>query len=257
VHALILSSHPLADRGAHKVDLLSGLVESDIDVTVLYAGTRLRDYTRELRRRSLSDVRRIALGRSSKSDGSGGGAQGLGGAARELGVRVVSFPTLRAPEALRFVGDLEPDVVLNLSALFVPPAFLEGAQDRTIGAHYAELPRLRGGDTVRWSILLDVPLLVSHQVLTNELDMGDVVARRAVEIERGDDIAAVRRKCQRASVDGHLEVAAAMGAGTLVRQPQDRAAGSTFFRMGSFLRARVDELLREGRYSHYGSGASR
>jgi hypothetical protein len=27
--------------------------------------------------------------------------------------------------------------------------------------------------------------------------------------------------------------------------------------MGSFLRARVDELLREGRYSHYSSGAPR
>ena len=254
MRALILSSHPLADRGAHKVDVLAGLLEREIGVTVLYAGTRLRDYTGELRRRTPSDVRKIALRRASSNDDvSRPGGRGLRNTARDLGVHVVSFPTLRDSRALRFVSDFEPDVVLNLSALFIPSTFLDVARSPVVGAHYAELPRLRGGDTIRWSILLDASLLVSHQVLTNELDMGDVVGRQAIDVARGDDTETLRRKCQRASVAGHLAVVEGIRAGTLVRQPQDRSDGSTFFRMGKFLRARVDELLRVERYSHYSS----
>jgi methionyl-tRNA formyltransferase len=249
-----MSSHPLADRAEHKGALLDGLLARGVGVTILYAGTRVRDYAHELRRRSLSDVRRIATRRSSpdpRPDAKRPEGRGLRAAARELGIDVRSFPTLGDPQALRFVSELNADVTLNLSALYVPPAFLEIAGRRVIGAHYAELPRLRGGDTVRWSILLDVPLAVSFQVLGDAYDMGDIVGRQAVDVARGYDVTAVRRACQRASVAGYLAVVDRFASGTLVREPQVRRDGSTFFRMGTFLRARVDALLRSGRYSHY------
>jgi methionyl-tRNA formyltransferase len=252
VRALILSSHPLADWGVHKAELLAGLVEREIEVTVLYGGTRLRDYTRELRRRAPTDVRKLAQGRASSRSGTGADSgTDLQKAAQELGVRVLDFPTLQESRALRFVSEFEPDIVLNLSALYIPPAFLDATDKRVVGAHYAELPRLRGSDTIRWSILLDVPLHVSHQVLTSEFDMGDVVGRTVVDVERGDDVAGLRRKCQRASVTGYLDVVESVRAGTLERRPQQRSDGSTFFRMGTFLRAHVDRLLSRGHYSHY------
>lgn len=256
MRALILSSHPRADRAAHKADVLMGLVEREIDATVLYGGTRLRDYTGELRRRSPADVLKIVRRRSvPRSEGAGGDGGALRAAARELGVRIVSFPTLDDESALVFVRELQPHITLNMSALYIPPAFLEAAGNRVVGAHYAELPRIRGGDTIRWSILLDVPLCVSHQLLTGEFDMGDVVGGQPVEVARGDDLATLRRRCQQASVAGYFVVVEGIRSGTLERRRQRRSDGSTFFRMGSFLRAHVDELLRAGRYSHYSTPA--
>jgi hypothetical protein len=256
VRTLILSSHPLADRGTHKAELLARLVECESDVIVLYSGTRLRDYTRELRRRAPADLRKLSQRRGLSTTGTGaGGVRDLRKAAEELGVRVVAFPTLHDAQALRFVSEFEPDVALNLSALYIPKAFLDATRNRVVGAHYAELPRLRGGDTIRWSILLDVPLHVSHQVLTSELDMGDVVGCHAVHVERGDDVATLRRKCQEASVTGYLKVVEGVRAGALERRPQRRSDGSTFFRMGTFLRAHVDRLLYQRAYSHYSSRA--
>jgi methionyl-tRNA formyltransferase len=244
----------LADRGTHKAEVLAGLVEREIEVTVLYGGTRLRDYVRELRRRTPADVRKLAQRRASPRSGSSTrGGSGLRKAAQELGVRVVSFPILHSPQALRFVSEFEADVALNLSALYIPPAFLNATRNRVVGAHYAGLPRLRGSDTIRWSILLDVPLHVSYQVLTREFDMGDVVGHQAVDVARADDIGSLRRRCQQRSVTGYLEVVEGVRAATLERRPQRRTDGSTFFRMGTFLRAHVDGLLSRGDYSHYSS----
>jgi methionyl-tRNA formyltransferase len=256
MRTLILSSHPLADRAAHKGDLLAGLVERGIDVVVLYGGTRPRDYTRELRRRAPEDLRKLARRKVQRAtETSGGHGRDLRKAAEELGVRVVAFPTLHDSRALQFVREFEPELAFNLSALYIPSVFLDATQNRVVGAHYAELPRLRGADTIRWSILLDVPLHVSHQVLTSEFDMGDIVGREIVDVAWGDDVATLRRKCQAVSVTGYLEVVERLRARKLERRPQQRGEGSTFFRMGTFLRAHVDRLLSRGAYSHYGSQA--
>jgi methionyl-tRNA formyltransferase len=254
VNVILLSSHPLADHHPHKGELLNALVKRGDDVAVLYAGTRLRDYTGELRRRRPSDVFKVVHQRRSPSNRiPSDDRRALGRVAQDLHVQVSAFPTLEDPRALHRLVELKPDVVLNLSALYIPQRFLLAAESPVVGAHYAALPRLRGGDTIRWSILLDAPLCVSHQVLTAELDMGDVVGWSPVEVELGDDITTLRRKCQVTSVAGYLDVVERLERKSLVRHPQRASGGSTFFRMGAFLRARVDKILRTGSYTHYGS----
>jgi methionyl-tRNA formyltransferase len=165
-------------------------------------------------------------------------------------VPIFSFPTLADPRTISFFRQFEPHLVHNVSALFVPKSLLEVTGGRVVGAHYADLPRLRGRDTIRWSILLGHPLRVTHMLLAPALDAGDVVCREDVDVVRGDDISTLRRKCQAKSAGGHLTVAAAVAEHRLEPSPQDLSAGSTFYEMGDFLRAKVDELLLTHRYSH-------
>jgi methionyl-tRNA formyltransferase len=120
-----------------------------------------------------------------------------------------------------------------------------------VGAHYADLPRIRGGDTVRWSVLLDHPLAVTHLFLAPALDMGDIVARTPVPVEKGDSIEDLRRKCRRACERGHLRVIDSIVDGTLEASPQRLEDGSTFYRMGRYLREKADRALADRAYSHY------
>jgi hypothetical protein len=83
--------------------------------------------------------------------------------------------------------------------------------------------------------------------------MGDVVGWSPVEVELGDDIATLRRKCQGTSIAGYLDVVERLEKRSLVRHPQGASDGSTFFRMGAFLRALVDKILSSGSYTHYSS----
>jgi hypothetical protein len=250
----VLSSYPLVDRFAHKELVLRGLVDRGLEVQLVYGGTALRDYVREARRRKpLLELRgRLRARRIAPSAAPAyPRAEKLRDVAGELGVPVLSFRRLNDPECLGALGAFAPDLVHNLSSLYIPDALLDAAGYRVLGAHYADLPRLRGVDTVRWTILIDHPLLVSHQLLSSEFDMGDVVLRTPVAVRRGDGIGAVRRACQAAAAVGHLVVAEQVADGRLERTPQRRADGTTFFQMGAYLRARVDELLRDCRYSHY------
>jgi folate-dependent phosphoribosylglycinamide formyltransferase PurN len=258
MRAIVLSSYPLVDRFAHKERVLRDLCDRGIETYLLYAGTAPADYVREARRRRpLLELRgRLSMaGRSQRGPSEGGPrARKLAHVARDLGIRVVEVRALGDAECLRTVSTFHPDVLFNLSALYVPKVFLDAADHRVVGGHYADLPRLRGTDTVRWTILLDHPMVVSHQVLTAEFDMGDIVRRTPVEVRRGDDIATIRRRCRTAAAEGCLAVADALASGELLHERQRREDGTTFFRMGTYLRKRVDEILLLGRYTHVAPG---
>jgi methionyl-tRNA formyltransferase len=254
---IVLSSHPLADRLSYKADVLRGLVERGCEVVLLYAGTGAGAYWRELRRRNPAEVARRAGRLLGRKRGAGPAQRApLREVARTIGVRVETVPALSAPSCLALVERLRPVLVHNLSSLYVPGAFLDASGHRVVGAHYAELPRLRGGDTIRWSILLGAPLMVTHFLLRRELDLGDILRWTPVPVERGDDVDRLRRKCQEASAAGHLAVAEAALAGTLEPVPQREEEGSMFFRMGAVLRGEVDTILAEGRYPLYAGDAA-
>ena len=226
----------------------TGLVERGADVVLIYAGSDFTAYWNEFRRRSPTDITlRIRSLWGSRGDSKTGLPQIklLRDTTARLGVRVETFKSLLEPRCLRLVETMRPDVVHNLSTLFVPERFLAACEHRVVGAHYAELPRLRGSHTVRWSVLLDVPLTVTHLFLCAELDLGDVLHRTPVPVERGDDVMRLRAKCQAASANGHLAVADAILAGTLVPEQQRKQDGSMFFRMGAYLRQEVDTIMRE------------
>jgi len=230
-------------------------MQMGVEVVVVYAGTRFSDYYREIRRRGYRDLPRSSSGGQDNSVDAAGATEGrwmtLKRQALESNVQVHSFPTLEAPQCLSFFERYSPDIVHNVSGLFVPRSLLEVTGGRVVGGHYADLPRLRGRDTIRWSILLDHPLRVTHMLLAPVMDTGDVIRHSSIDVSKGDDIPSLRRKCQRKSAEGHLAIAEDVAEGRLDPVPQDLSAGSTFYQMGRFLRAKVDELLSEQRYSHF------
>ena len=256
----ILSSLPWLDRHSYKNFFLEELAKKPwvqrSDVVLVYGRTKLSDYIQEARRfgitdglkklRSLSGPKgpRLAVSQVRK-------AKRLTALARELGIAVRCFDRLGTSECLSFLKAFLPDVICNLSGQYVPSRVLAIPRHGVFSGHYSLLPELRGGDTVRWSILLDRPLFVCHMVLAPEMDMGDILKAKRVPVIKGDRLEDIYYRCQMTSAMGHLHLLDELEGGHITRVSQRKEQGSLFYRMGRHLKSKVDQALRENRYSHY------
>ncbi|NIM96733.1 MAG: hypothetical protein GTO24_01220, partial [candidate division Zixibacteria bacterium] len=171
--------------------------------------------------------------------------------AKQNQIPVRYFSKLADMDCLEFMRSCEPDVIINLSGVYVPRELLSLPKLGVLSGHYGFLPVLRGGDTIRWTIWLDLPMVVSHMFLAPELDMGDILRTSPIPVTRGDTIACIRKKCQMAVVEGHLEILDSIARGSLKRRVQRKAEGSVFFMMGRHLRKQVDKKLELGLYENY------
>lgn len=251
----VLSAFPLVDRHRYKHAILDGLAarsQSVQDVALVYGYSGLRPLVGVARRTySLKGgLRRVrnAAGDASEEASPGGP---VGDRARDHGFTVARFDRYQDPACVDFLRSFGTDVAVNLSGMYVPRVILHLPTFGVVGGHYATLPEIRGADTIRWAVLRDRPVAVSHQLLAEEYDMGDVVRREPVRVRRGDSIDDIRASCQAVHAAGCLAVVDELATGTLSREPQEPGAGSYFRPMGSRLCAKVDRLLGEQRYSHY------
>jgi hypothetical protein len=262
VKVLVLASLPLAERHPTKAAFLEGVAaaRSSAEVVLAFDNISPASYLRAVQREGGVDsaVRKAKLlGRSlgpvSDSINNRTGDR-LDRVALGLGFRVHYFSDFRARRMQALVSEFGADIAFNLSVSYVPPFILDGCGLGVVGAHYGDLPRFRGGDTVRWTILQQAPLVVSTMLLRAQLDTGPVLTRCRIPVERGDDVARLRTKCQVAASAERLRVFERAREGVLQPDEQDLSQGSTFFKMGSHLRARVDSLLSKGEYVHYEPG---
>lgn len=104
--------------------------------------------------------------------------------ALELGVDVFQFARVRAPEGVKCMRALAPDLVvtaafgqiLSEELLHIPPM-------GTINVHASLLPRHRGAAPINWSILMGETVTGVTTMLTEKgLDTGDMLLARELEI---------------------------------------------------------------------------
>jgi hypothetical protein len=263
VKVAMLSSFPLVDNHRYKRQFLRGITERGHqidDVVLVFSHTRPGDYLREARNRFgfADSVRMFRRNRAADPPSANGGpapadddGANLGALAERAGIEVRRYERFAADDCVRFLQDFRPDVVHNFSGMYIPQPVLASARVGVVSGHYGLLPQVRGADTVRWSILLDIPQAVSHMFLSPQLDMGDILATTRVPVARGDDLATIRRGCQRLNGAIQLELLDRILDGGVTGTPQRREQGTYFYPMGKPLRAKVDCILLEERYAYY------
>jgi methionyl-tRNA formyltransferase len=259
VRIVILSSFPLLDRHGYKkrflVELLKKSYTTPSDVALIYGKSRWRDYLNEARsfgwKETAAKLQALRAPAKAPSAAASTPEGSLGDLARASGVRVAIVDALKSRSCLSFLRSFSPEVIVNLSGAFVPAEVLTASPNGVLSGHYGTLPLLRGTDVVRWGIYLNLPIEVSHMVLAPELDMGNVIGIRRVSVSRGDTFRDIYRKCQDVSAEGHLRALDAIHAGSVTRTPQNKDEGGLFYRMGEFLRVKVDQRLARLEYGHY------
>jgi methionyl-tRNA formyltransferase len=81
--------------------------------------------------------------------------------------------------------------------------------------------------------------------------MGPILFTKKVEVKKGDTIFDIRKKCQEKSKEGHIQALKLYFQNEINFKEQKLNDGRTYYRMGKHLTKMVDNILIEGRYSHY------
>jgi methionyl-tRNA formyltransferase len=153
----------------------------------------------------------------------------LGPLARAAGLDYLGFRKVSEPAVEAFLEARAPDLlwVIGLSQL-VPDRLINLARGGGIGFHPTMLPEGRGRAPVAWTILKQARAAVSLFYLTEEADAGDLIFQREVRVEPEDYSEDLIARTNEVLYDAVLELAPALKAGRLPRQPQDHTKATHY-----------------------------
>jgi methionyl-tRNA formyltransferase len=145
-------------------------------------------------------------------------------AAHQLGVRVVSLPTLRGPAAEEALAALGADLAVMAYVLqFAPQAFVNVPKHGTIQYHPSLLPKYRGPSSINWPLIKgdrETGLTIFRP--TDGLDEGPIVLQKTVEIGPDDTLGTVYfDRLFPMGVAALLEAADLVASGRSCERPQD------------------------------------
>lgn len=145
--------------------------------------------------------------------------------ALEQDIPVFQPEKLRDGEAMRTVGELDPDlIVVAAYGRILPDEMLAYPRLGCVNVHSSLLPKFRGAAPINWAILAgekETGVTIMH--MAHELDAGDIILQRATPI--GPDETAEELYARLAEMGGALAVEAvrALETGAASRTPQDGA----------------------------------
>lgn len=131
----------------------------------------------------------------------------------------------------RISGSAELEQLINLEAdlivtaaygQFIPSRLLEGPTFGAINVHASLLPKYRGGAPIHYAIWKgEQETGISIMYMIKKMDAGDVLAQKAIPIEKTDDVGSMFEKLAILGRDLLLEILPDFFAKKLVAIPQD------------------------------------
>ena len=139
------------------------------------------------------------------------------------GLPVFQPSTLRDAAALDAVRGLSPDlVVVAAYGKILPEALLQIPAYGCINVHSSLLPAYRGAAPINWAILNgETRTGVTIMYMAKELDAGDIILQKSVEIAPDEDAQALTARLAELGAAALLKAVAAFEAGGAPRFAQD------------------------------------
>jgi methionyl-tRNA formyltransferase len=255
---IILSCFPLLDNHYYKNMILEGLInEKPDELLIVYSHVHLKDYYNEFKKRIkdfkvlvMARVFRVSRNNISKTKRK---TWKLKNIAKQNNIQVLYYKRFADRDCVECMKIFQPDIIHNLSGTYIPKKILDIPKVGVVSGHYALLPDIRGGDSIRWSILLDVPIFVTHMLLDKELDMGDILRKKKIKIDINDDLEQIKEKCQLENSKGHLELYGKFSRQEKYDQTKQKSEqGHVYYRMGKYMRDKIDLKLKNGGYLYAG-----
>jgi methionyl-tRNA formyltransferase len=252
---VIVSRYPNVDTPSWKSELAGRLRDWGADLVIVYSRATLRDQAEAGLHEFGTGVLREYL--RSRRDSNGFAApRTLVDWAKENGVPIHRFRSLREPEVVNRVRALRADVLVLAGADLLPAPLSASARLGALNAHYGLLPRYRGMNVAEWSVFHDDPVGVSVHKVDAGIDTGDIVERAIVGVDERDSLAGIRRKQQDLASTLLFKAVTDLADGTAEAWPQPHAEGRQFYRMHPLLRRSVEWKLRSGAYRWAGLAPS-
>lgn len=145
--------------------------------------------------------------------------------ARERGLRVLQPAKLRSEEILHVLRDLAPDVIVTVAyGKIIPKEILDLPPLGAINLHPSWLPKFRGASPIQAAIregLRETGVTIMYQSM--ELDAGDIILQRKVEIAPDDTAQTLEGKLSQAGAEALVEALRLIAEGRAPRTQQDPA----------------------------------
>jgi methionyl-tRNA formyltransferase len=163
--------------------------------------------------------------------------------------RVLVGDAFCGPEGLRILGELELDYIICVHfPRPVPDEVLRTAGVGVLNLHPALLPHNRGWHCPSWAILEGTPYGATLHFITEQLDAGDVIHQRELEVAPGDTADSLYARAKHLELDVFREAFPSLLTGAPPRRPQDISSG-TFHRRSELLGPDVREIQADRRTS--------
>ena len=159
--------------------------------------------------------------------------------------RVLIGDAVCGPDGLRTLGELELDYVICVHfPRPIPDEVLGIAGVGVLNLHPALLPHNRGWHCPSWAILEGTPYGATLHFITQQLDAGDVVHQRQLEVAPDDTADSLYARAKRLELDVFREAFPSLLTGAPPRRPQDIRSG-TFHRRSELLSPDIREIPAE------------
>jgi methionyl-tRNA formyltransferase len=141
--------------------------------------------------------------------------------------RVFDARSLEDGKALDRIRELDPDI--GISVLFdyiLRPPFLDLFDESVINLHPGYLPYNRGQYPNVWSIVEGTPAGTTLHYIDPEIDTGDIIARKGVNVEPIDTGQTLHTKLEQASFELFKDAWPAISSGSVSRVEQEKEEGT-------------------------------
>lgn len=144
--------------------------------------------------------------------------------------KIFDGSSLRDEETIEAVQNLEPDI--GVSVLFgyiLRPVFLDLFPKGAFNLHPAYLPYNRGAYPNVWSIVDETPAGVTFHRIDEDVDTGDILSQRRVEVRPADTGRSLYRRLEQAGLELFRSTWPRLMAGEIEGVSQDEEAGTKHY----------------------------
>ncbi|KRO09764.1 methionyl-tRNA formyltransferase [Paucilactobacillus hokkaidonensis] len=140
-------------------------------------------------------------------------------------IEVLQPEKINHSEEMQRVIDLQPDLIVTAAfGQFLPTKLLAAAKVAAINVHGSLLPKYRGGAPVQYAIMNgEKKTGVSIIYMIKQMDAGDILAQKAIEIGKNDDTGSMFDKLSLLGRDLLLETIPDLLNGQVVPVAQDES----------------------------------
>lgn len=148
----------------------------------------------------------------------------------EKGLRVLQPEKLKNPEFLEELRSLNADLQVVVAFRMLPEVVWNMPQMGTINVHGSLLPEYRGAAPINWAIINgEKETGVTTFKLKHEIDTGDVLLQRRIEIGEEETAGELHDKMKEVGAQVLVETIKGLADGTLKEKPQQSLLENTSF----------------------------
>ena len=139
----------------------------------------------------------------------------------EHSLRVLQPEKLKSPEFVEELRSINADLFIVIAFRMLPEVVWNMPPLGTFNLHASLLPRYRGAAPLNWAVINgDTETGVTTFFRKHEIDTGDIIEQRRVEILPTDNVGDVHDRLMELGADMVAHTVAEIEAGTVVPQPQ-------------------------------------